>query len=142
MNVLSVVADVLGILGTIISLVTMILAFSYRKKLVQRSELNNFRAEIDARINNLKSYILVMKDGVFNERILEDVSTEVNAILANYGGVVSESKKSLKKLQNKMEKYYEKCNSEMDFVREDGRRDCIKKLECITADLRKDKESK
>lgn len=142
MSLLSTIADITGIIGTLVSLGTLLLAFSFKKKLIHRSDQRSFRNNINRILDEFQARIYSLKDEkMFTKYLIEDIETLVNDIYNNYYTILTVSKSSLNNLRRGIDSYYSVVKTSNADLIEEQRRDCLKKVEKLCADLRRDNDS-
>lgn len=99
-NILSHIADILGVIAAVISLLTYLATRKIRKAIVSHDEIKHYREEINEILSKLISLHSSMKeDNLYNEKILTQVAEELTAIRIQYSSVVKGFSKDINKLE-------------------------------------------
>ena len=98
-DVISRVADVLGLIGFFISLATLILAMHIRKKVLHHSEKLKFQKDKKTMASKLEGLLKVLRDdGQYENDILQELSLDVNKYLVEFSFASRPLKSSMKAL--------------------------------------------
>ena len=137
MNILSIIADIAGILSFLIGVGTLVVALRIRNKILSNVEKSDYIQEIDSHIKNLLSYCeTIKKDELYTSELLDTIDIALDDLQIAYGTILPKDLSSLiKKLRNHI-----KFACQKNIKDEVAKRDCAKQLHTIASKLRKEKK--